>query len=251
MPWPGHAYVEFGGRRSASTGEIWQCGIRQAKREEDGETVPYGDELFDDVTLESLVVDQFAFVVHRWFTRSESCISPSCLLDWVSCKWITPSGNPDPEHSYRHDYRDPAPYIPPGPHHGGGSPGIVHPFQSAVVITFTSKERTRGPGSHGRIFSPAPTVVIDPETGLFSSDQAEQITMAASSLVYWLNFGNVPTFDRRISCIVSPSGPGLRSGIDHVSVDTRVDVLRKRADHQGPRRYLHTIDWGILGGEDT
>ena len=120
------------------------------------------------------------------------------------------------------------------------------PFQAAVVINFTSKERQRGPSSHGRIFSPAPTVQIDGATGLFSPEQAQGIADNAWYLVFWLGHGNQPTSDKRFPCIVSPSGAGFRSRVDFVTVDTRVDVLRKRAELQRPVRRSHELDWGIF-----
>lgn len=234
MPWPGHYHIEWGGHRGDDTREIWQNGVRLAKPEDDGETVPWGDEIFDQATDESYVVDLAAYAVRWWFLRPESAISSHCRLEWISSTWITPTGAPDMSHHYRHVYEDVV--------HGGGSSAPVFPWQCAIVITWLSNVRSRGPSSRGRIFSPAPAVVIDGETGRFHPLVAAQIAGSASRMIEQLAHGNLPTGDRRHPHIVSPAGPGYRSRIDHVSVDTRVDVLRKRADWQEPIRIQHEVD---------
>jgi hypothetical protein len=236
VPWPAHNHVEFGGRRGDSTSEIWQCGVRVAKPENDGETVPWGHEPFDGIDTEGYVVDVAAHAVRYWFTHPDSHISPYCRLDWVSSTWITPSGNPDPRYSYRHEYADPAA--------GGGFPTPVLPFQCALVISWGATVRTRGPGSRGRIFSPAPAISIDGTTGLITAGQALRVAESARYLIYWLAFGNLPTGDKRYPSIVSPSGPGYRSRVETITVDTRVDVLRKRGEWQHPERAVHEVDWG-------
>lgn len=241
MPWPAHNFVEWGGRRGTDTDEIWQNGVRVAKREADGHTVPWGDEPFDSATDESYVRDLAAWAVRWWFQRPESHISSSCILDWVSTTWITPSGAPDRSHYYRHVYEEPV--------IGGGWAVPVLPYQCALVITWTSDTRVRGFGSRGRIFSPAPAVQLGSGDGRFDPAVAAEIAASASRLIEQLAFGNLPTGDRRYPCIVSPAGAGARSRIDHVSVDTRVDVLRKRADWQQPERVAHSVDhdWWTAG----
>lgn len=240
MPWPGHNMVAWGGRRGTDTDEIWQNGVRVCKPENDGETVPWGDEPFDSATDESYCVDLAAWAVRWWFERPESAIASHCMLDWVSTTWITPSGAPDLGHHYRH-YYDP-------PVAGGGAPVPVFPFQVAMVITWRSDVRARGPGSRGRIFSPAPAVLLSGPRGEFHPLVAVDVAQSASRMIEQLAFGNLPTGDRRHPHIVSPSGPGYRSRIDHVDVDTRLDVLRPRAEHQRPFRVSHTVDHDWFDG---
>lgn len=236
MAWPPHNYVEWGGRRAIGSQEIWQSGIRVAKQERDGETVPWGLDTFDDFDTETYVRDNVAYVVPWWFQRPESHIAPTCWLEWVSSTWITPSGNPDPRYSFRLQFPDPIT--------GGGLYFPAHPYQCAVRISFSTKERRTGPSSHGWIFSPSPDVQLADETGLFSTAVAGEIADSAVTLVEQLREGNFPTGDRRWSCIVSPAGDGHRSRIDHVTVETRVSQLKRRADHQGPLREIRTIDQG-------
>jgi len=236
MPWPPHNHVQWGGRRAIGSQEIWQNGVRVCKTEADGPTVPFGQETFDTFDTEGYVLDLVAFVIPWWFQRVESHITPPCRLEWVSSTWITPSGNPDPRYSYRHEFPDAI--------GGGGYYTPSHPFQCAIVLGWTSDVRARGPGSHGRIFQPSPDVQLADETGLFPVAVAGEIADSATTMIYQLRAGNFPTGDRRTPHIVSPSGPGYRSRIDHVTVDNRVDVLRKRAEHQGPLREIRTVDQG-------
>lgn len=240
MPWPGHNHVQWGGRRGDDTDEIWQNGVRVAKEEKHGETVPWGDETFDSTTDESYVVDLAAWAVRWWFQRPESAINSFCRLEWVSSTWITPSGAPDMSHHYRYAYDAPV--------YGGGASVPVLPYQSAVVITWKSDVRSRGPASVGRIYSPAPAVLIAGATGTFHPLVAADIAASASTLLEQLRRGNLPTGDRRYACIVSPAGEGYRSRIDRIEVDTRVDVLRKRAQWQEPERVSHEVDHGPFGG---
>lgn len=207
MAYSPHFLLQFGGKLGTTSNEIWSCGIRLWSTD-------YGG--FDEVAyLTTVAVPALA----AWLGRATSKISSSCSLTFAKMNPIGADGH----------YSDPGvtnEYFWATPPTGGGGSGTL-PFQASVVLGWRTNERSRGPASKGRIYSPAPVVSTNALTGLFVASDALGMATSAATLLNTLDVG----FDTDVlrPSIMSAIG-GAHSQIDSVVVDNRVDIQRRRAN---------------------
>lgn len=136
------AYAPFsrfvmGGTTDPGTGvqeEIWACTISVLNF--DGGVGP----ILDPETY----LQEVKTPIATWFASGAAKNSNKSLLTYIKCNAISADGTyTDPSHSFRYDYPSPAVGTA-----APNAPGII-----SVCMSWTT-DKTRGPGSKGRIFPP-------------------------------------------------------------------------------------------------
>lgn len=212
MVYPRHWLLSFGGHQGAVE-EIWSCGIRLA---------PYG--VWEGFMDEEQYLDDTALpALETWFGSANLKVFGGALITWVKFNEIAPDGSyADPSNTHaRFDLA----------YDGGGGLSNTHPLQVAAVLSWQT-DAMRGPGSKGRIYLPRPVWVVTGEGDV----QQTTTTPAAQVTATFLNqldvsLGPEPGPVLRPS-VVSNKGAGTTRQITGVSIDTRLDVQRRRANKQ-------------------
>lgn len=219
MGYPVHFLATFGGTRGTGTGEIWSCGIRMWAASYAG---------FDENAYLGGVMKT---ALQEWFLRPGSKIAESAKLAWCKLNAINEDGE------YAEDRTNE--FIYPSAISGGSTSPVNMPYQAAVALSWRTNVKDRGIGSHGRIYSPAPSITTNPLNGLFPAADALAMATSAALLINTLDItlGSDPFRP----CIVSRGrksgesyGPGEANQIDWVHVDNRVDTQRRRANQLLP-----------------
>lgn len=211
MAYTQHWLLQLIGTMGTTNPEIWSCGIRLWAESYDG---------FDEVDYtEGLAKDACA----AWVARPGSRISSNCSLDMIKFNEIAPDGS----------YANPGvtnEYIYPTPVVGQGGPGSL-PYQCTVVLSWRTNARERGPASKGRIYSPAPSMVVPTTTGLFAPSDA--VAMADSAALF-LNTLDITVAGEPFRPSIMSQIGGAHEQIDWVYVDNRVDTQRRRSNALTP-----------------
>ena len=137
-----HIYLTWGGPFGSSNVEEWQCGVRLSSS-----TPDLGAALPSQAQLDGLL----ASLSTLWTANNTNSIS--CALQWIKAARIGPDGqySADPVMATRTAL------------YGTGST-IIHPWQSALVLTFRSGEKF-GWANVGRVYWPNPAIQISATTG--------------------------------------------------------------------------------------
>lgn len=212
MPYPSHYLLQFGGPRNTLNDELWTCGIRM---------VPVGGDLDPADTktyLDTVCVPALA----AWIARAGSLVGNTAKLGFAKLNRIAPDGT----------YAEPLTisYFWATPVAGASSSTNVAAMipQCSLVITWETDTVSRGLASRGRIYSPAPSVAPDAMTGLFAAGLALGVVTSAGLLIKALK--GAGGAGSMVPNIVSDGGAGVAHRIDKVSVDNKVDIVRKRAN---------------------
>lgn len=218
MAYPVHWLLAFGGH-SGDVAETWTCGIRLAN---------YGGDLLDPMDEENYLDTVAVTALKAWFTRTDSQIASVAVLQWVKFNKINGEGEYD-DQSTTHERRF--------ADHFGSTATPLHPLQVAMCLSWRTNDIERGIGSHGRIYSPRPAVVVGSSGDVAGPDRVKFANSAATLL----NTLDIPmgTGVLRPS-IVSPGRgwpeirdqEGAKHQIDTVVVDSSLDIQRRRSRSQ-------------------
>lgn len=207
MPYADHLLVNFGGTVGTADPEIWSCGIRLWAPDFTG---------FDEI---GYATDVAKPALAAWMARPTSKISSHCQLDWLKVNVIGSDGlYQEPENPHTYFYT---------PSIAGAVAGTGMPYQACVVLSWRSLEATRGPGTKGRIYSPAPAVSPVAATGLFAAADAQGMATSAATL---LNTLDIALSDDSLRPAIMSNIGAIHHQIDTVLVDNRVDIQRRRAN---------------------
>jgi hypothetical protein len=184
--------------------EIWQCGVRGVPNDGSGLTLADAESFLDTIKPR----------FQTWYANHSRCRNDASL-DWIKCNRIAANGK----------------YADPGvTHMRRYTPGVVGPSASVVptilgVCWSWRTARTRGPGSHGRIYPPVfipsgPSMVID-------AGESNNQLAAAKDFLGVLAEPNFPTLgDGFAVCVVSDQG--VIEPVTSVRVGNVIDVQRRR-----------------------
>jgi hypothetical protein len=218
MTYPSHYLLQFGGPRTTPGEEIWSCGIR---------LIPVGGDLDPAETL-AYLTGVCTPALQAWMTRATSKIATETRLAFAKLNRIAPDGTYAEALTVQHFY----PTAIPGGASAAGTAALVP--QASLALTWETDTVSRGLASRGRIYSPSPCVVPTIASGLFPSADCTTIATSAAQLISDLRgSGDAGSMTPNI---VSDSGAGVAHRIDRVSVDNRVDIIRKRANQLTPVR---------------
>lgn len=218
MPYPSHYLLQFGGPKGTPALENWSCGIRM---------VAVGGDLDQAATMDYLE-DVCSVALKDWFVRVTSKISAEAKLAFAKLNRISPDGTYAEPTTVQYFYSS----AWSGGVAGTGTAAIIP--QASLALTWETDTVSRGLASRGRIYSPAPAVASSAATGLFPAGDALTIATSAAQLISDLRGpGGAGSM---VPNIVSDQGAGVAHRIDQVSVDNRVDIIRKRANQLVPAR---------------
>lgn len=211
MAYPSHYLLQFGGPRSVPGTETWSCGIRM---------VAVGSDP-DPVATLAYLTTVCVPALAGWFIRTGSRISSNTRLSFAKLNRIAPDGTYAEPSTVQYFWAT----MPSGGTNPASSAAMVP--QASLAITWETASVSRGLASKGRIYSPTPALQPDPATGLFPTSDAVLVATSAAQLIKDLKgAGGAGTM---VPNIVSDGGAGVAHRIDRVSVDNRVDIIRKRA----------------------
>jgi hypothetical protein len=102
------------------------------------------------------------------------------------------------------------------------------PWSQACVLTLRSL-RLRGPASHGRMYWPAPAMVVTPNTGLITSATVTGVVGNARTMLNAINVQAAAKFGTGSNvALVSQVGGGVESTVTSVGVGSRLDSMESR-----------------------
>ena len=136
MAYPLHWLLSFGGKFNGTglAPEVWNCNVR-------GLPDAGSDK---DINGEHDTLENIAPLLSQWFNAGSSNMRFDATLEWVKLNQIGPDGKYVKPVTFVHDY---APVVT------GGSASPTMPPILTLAFSWTTA-RSRGPGSHGRIFPP-------------------------------------------------------------------------------------------------
>lgn len=220
MTYPNHYLLQFGGTRATPGEEIWTCTIRMLPVPVDA-TYPVAD-------VQAYLEDVCAVALQEWMQRPATLIASTTRLAFAKLNRINSQGAYADPTTVQYFYASPW----PGGATGTGTAAMVP--QASLAVTWETDTVSRGLASRGRIYQPSPCVTPSLATGLFDITAAEGVAASAATLIGDLRGGGGA--GSMVPNIVSDSGAGVAHRIDKVTVDTRVDIIRKRAGSLHPIR---------------
>lgn len=221
MSYPAHVLLSFGGGFDGQPDEEWSCGIRFTSTANGQNSALPSDNEID--SFRGLATT----ALKAWFSNPATLIGTAANLDWVKANAIGPDGR------YA---RAPRPMTEVSDTSGGGSTPLHYPHQVSLAVTFET-DTARGLAAKGRIYLPAPVAVMDID-GLLSDAQVQGIATQTGNLLTALNLPGVPGFYAAVVSNGGQSGDGVARRITRVSVDTRLDIQRRRGESVGGRNRL-------------
>lgn len=210
-----HYLLQFGGHQG-DVAESWSCGIRMV--------IWDGDEPVDLETDAEQYLDDVALpALSTWFQGGAGVLA-ACKLLTVKFNRIKADG------TY---FEIGSTHIRQVNYSGAASGGTnVHPLQVAYCLSFHSDLVARGPGSHGRIYVPRPVVGITDAGDVGGSVRVDWAN-AGAILIESLDAssGLPPAAVIRPSIVSNITGT-LPRQIDYVTVDSSLDIQRRRSRSQ-------------------
>lgn len=209
MVYAPHTLVVFGGVLSANfaggTDEIWQCGIRGVQ----------ADDHSSPVKNPEAYMNGLATPLANWFGDAQNLMSTGATLTFLKVNSIGPDGKySDPSNTHRHDY------VPPIQ---GGLAPIVPDILTCCWSWRTAK--TRGPGSHGRIYPPNNTVGSSPSMGIGGSDRDRHLA-AAQRLFHIIKLGDGDLAE--MDPVIASKVNATNTIITEIWIGSIYDVQRRR-----------------------
>jgi len=102
------------------------------------------------------------------------------------------------------------------------------PWTQSIVLSLRSL-LLRGPGSHGRIYWPATSAQVDPNTGVMTGANVSSIVAGAQSMLNAINTQAALAFGSGSNVgLVSPLGSGFQSPVIRVGIGQRLDSMESR-----------------------
>lgn len=211
MAYTPHFLLQLYGTVGTANPEIWSCGIRMWGSSYTG---------FDEVEyMEGVAKDAAA----AWYARPNSKIGSHSSLDGIKFNFINEAGHyADPGNTQEYVY--PVPVV-------GGATLTTPVYQVSLVLGWRTNDVERGYASKGRIYSPAPTVTNAASTGLFAAADA---LLIATSAALFLNTLDITVGTEPFRPHIMSKVDGSHHQIDHVVVDNRLDIQRRRANNLEP-----------------
>lgn len=209
MVYAPHTLVAFGGRLNASLAggvdEIWECTVRGVQL--DDHTRP--------VTNPQAYVDGVAGPLAAWYASVTSLMNGFSSLDFVKANSIGPDGKySDPSTVHRHDYT---------PGIGGG---LTPVFPDIISCCWSWRSaKTRGPGSHGRIYPPNNTIGVSNNMALDSAARDRHLT-AAQNLMHVLSVGDGDLAE--MTPVIASKVNATNTPITEIWIGSILDVQRRR-----------------------
>lgn len=219
-----HTLLSFGGTLSEPTGplEIWECGVRCVSRNSGG-PVPEGE---IEGMLDAIVDGEHgqAQTIKAWFAATSSLMATGAKLTFVKLNNIGANGKySNPGLTHVRDFTGVA---------GGG--GSASPSFISSCITWETG-LSRGPGHRGRIYPPNYTVTYT--SALISIADAGLVRDSGVALINLINdTHNDDAGSDELSAVVASGVNASLHQITGVSVDTALDVQRRRKNQVGSTR---------------
>lgn len=219
-----HVLAVWGG--TLAGGEIWSCSLRLASTGS-GPTAPVPTQ--EDLIgwMESTAKD----AVQAFHQRATTKIHVGCKLTFLKMNVITVDGRYE-EEGETHEYLY-APVVP------GGSSGIMHPTQVALVVS-TTTDYTRGHAHRGRFYLPNPALEVDAVDGTISAADANGVAASAGTFIKELadQPGPDPLQTDMKVAVMSRAGAGRTNYVTGVEVGRVLDTQRRRRNAL-PENYQH------------
>jgi hypothetical protein len=205
MPFMPHTKVSFGGRLlGALTADIWNCSVNVT------DTLDFSLPLADP----GAYMEQIATPLATWYASELARNSNLASLAYVKVNNIGADGHySDPASTHRHDYTTDI--------RGNGS--SFWPEILSVCISWRTA-KTRGPGSHGRIYLPNPTIVSQNSLMVDDSARVSYCTAGKNLLTVLKNAGGPIS----ATPVVSSKVNATNTPITAISVGSVGDVQRRR-----------------------
>jgi hypothetical protein len=220
VPFAPHYLLAWGGTLG-SAGEIWSNGVRFA-------SVADGDADPD----ETAVLPAYKNAIVAMMGRGTSKIGPAATLRYVKFNKI------DAEGHYVSNTESNTLFTSGPDVKVGNGVGPVHPFSTAVAVTWTT-DFSRGRGSKGRIFLPAPCVDINNE-GQITASERDGIAVSLSTMISAFNAVN-PVPGDAMRAVVASGVNGALNPIKGVSVGSVPDTMRSRRNKLIESRFLAPV----------
>ena len=207
MAYTEHIRVSFGGALNiqSTADEIWNCNVALRAPVAAARTQEFTDEYLSQIHANMLA----------WFQEPGNKLAASASLTFLKANYITPAG------TYllggTSMYMFPANVL-------GGVPAKVPPILSACTSWHTA--RSRGPGSHGRVYLPNFTVGSAASMFISEGDRAAIVTGGKALLTVLRNAGGTAFGDPVIASKVD----GSLTDITEVACGSVYDVQRRRKD---------------------
>jgi hypothetical protein len=144
-------------------------------------------------------------------------MSQGATLDWLKVNTIGPDGKyADPSVVHRHDYS------------GAIAGGLAPIFPDILTCCWSWRTaKTRGPGSHGRIYPPNNTVGSSNQMNLGTDDRARHL-VAAQNLFHLLSVGDGDLAE--MTQVIASKVNATNTPITEIWVGSILDVQRRRKD---------------------
>lgn len=216
MAYPGHAYVSLDGdwTTSDASDEVWQFGIRVR-----GNTGAPDNGFLQGPQA---YCDAIATGIGTWFSNSGHQMANTARLRMLKVNNIGPDGKYRDPTTHQHDY-------------GSGIVGANGINGSGILSTaysFQGSDISRGPGARGRCYPPNVSILAG-ASFTTSTAQANVHLAAALALLEILTIDE-PTGGALVRPFIvskgtpASGGVGRSQTISRVSVDTVIDVQRRR-----------------------
>ena len=213
MSYSAHFRISFGGNflseDQSTVLDIWACNVN---------AIPATSGAFDEATY----LAQMAPNLKAWFAAGQNKMSNLATLEYVKCNMVGANGRySNATATHRFDFT---------PHAQGGAapnnPEIIS------VATSWSTAKQRGPGSHGRIYLPNPTM----GTGASQTISAADMSAAAAAGVALLKIINngdpannpIGGSSQLLIPVVASNVNSTNTDIIGVKVGSVKDVQRRR-----------------------
>lgn len=211
--YPRHSLVVLGGTLYSPTAgpsnEIWECTLRGTQADQPNQPVN------DPVAY----LNGIKGPLGAWYAAANNLMSAQSTLDYIKCNHIGPDGKYESKTiTNRLDY---SPKVI-----GGASQ--VYPDILSVAWSWRTG-RTRGPGSHGRIYPPNMTTTTTASMSITTAQQAAH-GAAAQRLLHLLEIGDGGTNALRL-CVVSGVDASA-TPITRIVIGSIIDVQRRRKSNE-------------------
>jgi hypothetical protein len=204
--YPDHWLFEFGGTYigDGELPEIWQCGVRGVPNDGSGLSLDDADGFLGNLQ------PRFG----NWYANHSRCRSDA-FLNWIKCNRIRPDGNyADSGITNMRTYTTPV----------GGPVSSSVPTILTVCWSWRTV-RTRGPGSHGRIYPPV-AIPAGPSMVISNTERIAQL-VAAKDFLGVLAEPDFPTLGNGFAaCVVSDQN--VLEPVTAIKVGNVIDVQRRR-----------------------
>lgn len=214
--WP-HLRVIFGG--TFFTDEQWQVGLHMAFREPSTHT---DAGMISDAANAVSVIDS---AIVSWLAGANCCVHTEARYGWLKVNAVKDGKYIDTGHTNL--LTKATPVAPTS--YSGAAPTSLPP-QMALCLSTKTSSRSRGPGSHGRVFLPAAHLPFQGSGPRIQTSSLVAVRDAWKAFLNDLNSWPSPWVTAEAPYVAHcPAGTTLALPVESVSVGDCWDVQRSRS----------------------